>query len=137
MAYIIENRTLLGVDTIAPLVATSYVYAYSKGITPLPNNQVRISANSLGAECNIELPPISSFNGNYDVQIIVQDVGGNTESNPITVSNALILGETSGDLMNGNLVGCFIKRNYGSMILTISSEGRWVATGYGIQLQSL
>lgn len=138
MAYIIENRTLLGVDTIAPLVATSYVYAYSKGITPLPNNQVRISVDtSSGAECNIELPPISSFNGNYDVQIIVQDIGGNTEIGRINVSNALILGEPSGDLMNGNFLGCFIKGNYGSMILTISSEGRWIATGYSTTQQPI
>jgi hypothetical protein len=132
---ITENRTLLGVDTIVPLLYTTYVYAYSSGVEPLTNNQVRILADTTTINCIVELPPISSFNGNYDIQIIVQDISGNASSMPISVINALILGVPSGDLINGNSDGWQISSDYGCMILTISAEGRWVATGYGIIAQ--
>lgn len=126
------NKTLLGLDTVAPLVNTLFVYAYSSGVEPLTNNQVRILVDTNTAQTLIELPPISSFGGNYDVQIIVQDITGNATAIPIYVNNALILGLPSGDLINGNSAGWQIFKNYGSMILTISAEGRWVATGYNI-----
>jgi hypothetical protein len=129
------NKTLLGVDTIAPLVYTKYVYAYSSGVEPLTNNQVRILVDTNVSSCIVELPPISSFGGNYDIQIFVQDISGNALGSNIYVNNALILGVPSGDLINGNSDGWLINGDYGSMILTISAEGRWVATGYGIIAQ--
>jgi hypothetical protein len=129
------NKTLLGLDTVAPLVNTLFVYAYSSGVEPLTNNQVRILVDTNTAQTLIELPPISSFNGNYDVQIIVQDITGGASTKPIFVNNALVLGVPSGDLINGNSTGWQISSNYGSMTLTISSEGRWIATGYGTSTQ--
>ena len=73
MPPITENRTLLGLDTITPLVNTTYIYSYSAGVTPLPNNQVRILVDTTLPSAQIVLPAISSFGGNYDVTVFIQD----------------------------------------------------------------
>ena len=134
MAIIItENRTLLGVDTITPLVNTTYAYSYSAGVTPLPNNQVRLIVECTVAQPTIVLPAISFFGGNYDVTIIIQDQTGNASAKPILVTcGESSVGVPSGDFINNNSLGYSVKTNYGCMILTIASEGHWIATGYGI-----
>jgi hypothetical protein len=132
MAIITENRTLLGVDTIKPLVDTTYAYSYSAGISPLPNNQVRLLVDSTVAQPTIVLPAISFFGGNYDVTIIIQDETGNAYTKPILVTcGESSVGFPSGNFINNSTSGWQINSDYGSMILTISSEGHWIATGYG------
>ena len=133
MASITENRTLLGVDTIKPLVDTTYAYSYSAGVSPLPNNQVRLVVDSAIAQPTIVLPAISSFGGNYDVTVIIQDQTGNAESsNYILVTcGESSVGVPSGDFINDSQAGWQITTDYGSMILTISSSGHWVCGGYG------
>jgi hypothetical protein len=128
---ITENRTLLGVDTIAPLVPTNYLYSYSAGVTPLPNNQVRLVVDTT-VQSIITLPAISSFGGNYDVTVIIQDQTGNASATPIqVVCGETSLGVPSDDFINDSQVGWQITSDYGSMILTISSSGHWVCGGYG------
>jgi hypothetical protein len=133
MALPIENRTLLGVDTIAPLIFdTNYVYSYSTGVTPLPNNQVRIIVDTSTQQSTITLPAISSFGGNYDVTVIIQDQTGNASGLPIqVVCGETSVGVPSNDFINDSQVGWQITSDYGSMILTISSSGHWVCGGFG------
>lgn len=132
MALPIENRTLLGLDTIAPLVATNYVYSYSAGVTPLQNNQVRLVVDTTVAQSTITLPAISSFGGNYDVTVIIQDQTGNALATPIqVVCGETSVGVPSDDFINDSQVGWQITSDYGSMILTISTSGHWVCGGYG------
>jgi hypothetical protein len=127
------NKTLYSIDTIAPLVDTVYTYSYSAGVTPLPNNQVRILVDTTLPSAIIVLPAISSFGGNYDVTVFIQDQTGNADNVSILVTcGESSVGVPSGDLINGNSFGYSVKSNYGCMILTIASEGRWIATGYGI-----
>ena len=133
MPPITENRTLLGLDTITPLVNTTYIYSYSAGVTPLPNNQVRILVDTTLPSAQIVLPAISSFGGNYDVTVFIQDQTGNADNVPILVTcGESSVGVPSGDFINNNSLGYSVKTNYGCMILTIASEGHWIATGYGI-----
>ena len=132
MALPIENRTLLGVETITPLVPKNYVYSYSAGVTPLPNNQVRIVVDSTVAQPTITLPAIASFGGNYDVTVIIQDQAGNGSSTPILVTcGEVSSGVPSDDFINDSQVGWQITSDYGSMILTIASSGHWVCGGFG------
>ena len=132
MAIITENRTLLGVDTITPLVDTTYAYSYSAGVTPLPNNQVRLIVDCTVAQPTIVLPAISFFGGNYDVTIIIQDQTGNAFAKPILVTcGESSVGVPSGDFINNSTSGWQITSDYGSMILTISSSGHWVCGGFG------
>jgi hypothetical protein len=132
MALITENRILLGVDTIKPLVDTTYAYSYSAGVSPLPNNQVRLLVDSTIAQPTIVLPAISFFGGNYDVTVIIQDETGNAYTKPILVTcGESSVGVPSGNFINNSTSGWQINSDYGSMILTISSEGHWIATGYG------
>jgi hypothetical protein len=132
MASITENRTLLGVETITPLVATDYVYSYSAGVTPLPNNQVRLIVDSSVDQPTIVLPAIASFGGNYDVTIIIQDQAGNGLGTPILVTcGEVSAGVPSNDFINNSQVGWQINADYGSMILTIASSGHWICGGYG------
>jgi hypothetical protein len=121
------NRTLLGVDTVTPLVANTYVYAYNSGIQPLTNNEVRLVCDSALAVPTIELPAISSFGGNYDVTIIIVDSTGSAVTNNILVN----VGTASGDRINTSATGWKINANYGNMTLTIGSAGRWVSVGNG------
>jgi hypothetical protein len=103
------NRTLLGVDTVTPLVANTYVYAYNSGIQPLTNNEVRLVCDSALAVPTIELPAISSFGGNYDVTIIIVDSTGSAVTNNILVN----VGTASGDRINTSATGWKINANYG------------------------
>jgi hypothetical protein len=122
---IIENRTLLGLDTITPLVDTTYAYSYSAGTQPLTNNVVRLLCDSALAVPTIELPAIASFNGDLEVQILIQDQTGNAVVKPIFVN----VGTASGDRINTSATGWKITENYGSIILRIASSGHWIATG--------
>jgi hypothetical protein len=119
------NRTLFGVDSVVPLVANDYVYAYSSAVSSLTNSEVRILCDSALAIPTIKLPPISDFNGNYSVTIVIQDQTGSAATNNILVN----VGAASGDKINSSAVGWKITSNYGSIILTIASEGHWVAVG--------
>jgi hypothetical protein len=120
------NRTLFGVDSVVPLVAgIDYVYAYSPAVSSLTNSEVRILCNSTLAVPTIELPPISAFNGNYSVTIVIQDQNGTAVANNILVNPAAL----SGDKINSSAIGWKIDSAYGSIILTIASEGHWVAVG--------
>ena len=119
------NRTLFGVDSVVPLVANDYVYAYSPAVSSLTNSEVRILCNSTAAVPTIKLPPISNFNGNYSVTIVIQDQNGTAATNNIIVNVAAL----SGDKINSSALGWQITANYGSIILTIASEGHWVAVG--------
>jgi hypothetical protein len=119
------NRTLYGVDSVVPLVANNYVYAYSSGVSPLTTNQVRLLCDSALAVPTITLPPISSFDGNYGATVIIQDQTGSAATNNIIVN----VGAASGDRINTSAVGWKITANYGSIILTIASEGHWIAVG--------
>ena len=120
---ITENRTLLGVDTITPLVPTDYVYSYSSGVSPLTNNIVRILVDSSNVEqVRIFLPPISSFNGNYDVTVIVVDL------NVVRGGGIVILPSFSGeveDTINGRTEIGLGKTGF--LSLTIGCEGKWFA----------
>lgn len=120
MASITENRTLLGVETITPLVATDYVYSYSAGVTPLSNNQVRILVDSSNVEkVAIYLPPISSFSGNYDVTVIVVDLNSGRGGGIVILPS---LGEVE-DTINGR-TEISVGRS-GFLSLTIGCEGKW------------
>lgn len=121
------NTTLLGVQTVTPLVANTYVYAYSSGVQPLTNNEVRIVCDSALAVPTIELPAISSFGGDYSVKIIIVDSTGSAVTNNILVNVAT----ASGDRINTSATGWKINANYGNMTLTIGSAGRWVSNGNG------
>jgi len=121
------NTTLLGVSTLVPLTANLYIFAYSEGVEPMTNNQVRIGCNSTGGVPTIELPAISAFGGNYDVTIIIQDNSGTAATNNILVN----VGAASGDRINTSATGWKITSNYGNMTLTIGSEGHWVSVGNG------
>jgi hypothetical protein len=119
------NRTLLGVDTVTPLVANTYVYAYSSGVQPLTNNVVRLVCDSALAVPTIELPAIASFNGDLEVQILIQDQTGSGATHNILVN----VGTDSGDRINTSATGWKITADYGSIILRIASSGHWIATG--------
>lgn len=121
------SKTLLGVETLVPLVANTYVFDYSSGVEALPNNQVRIGCDTALAVATIQLPAITSFNGSYDVTIIIQDLTGSAATNNIIVN----VGAASGDRINTSAVGWKITGNYGNMTLTISAEGHWVSVGNG------
>jgi hypothetical protein len=116
---ITENRTLLGVDTIVPLLYTTYVYAYSSGVEPLTNNQVRILADTTTINCIVELPPISSFNGNYDVTVMVVDL-----SNGLGGGISVLASADSSDTINNSDRGIGVGRS-GFLSLTIGCEGKW------------
>lgn len=121
MADIItENRTLLGVDAITPLVLTDYVYSYSSGVEPMTNNQVRILVDSSNVEkVQIYLPPISSFNGNYDVTVIIIDL-----NNGLGGGISIVASADSSDTINNSDRGITVGRS-GFLSLTIGCEGKW------------
>ena len=121
------NKTLLGVETLVPLVANLYIFAQSNGTEPIPNQEVRIGCDSTLAVPTIELPSIASFGGIYNVTVIIQDNSGTAASNNIIVN----VGALSGDRINTSAVGWKITGNYGNMTLTISAEGHWVSNGVG------
>jgi hypothetical protein len=125
------NRTLFGVDTVTPLVANTYVYAYTSGVQPLTNNEVRIVCDSALAVPTIELPAIASFGGELGVTIIIVDATGSAVTNNILVN----VGALSGDRINTSATGWKINANYGNMTLTIGSDGRWVSNGNGSATQ--
>jgi hypothetical protein len=119
---ITENRILLGVDTITPLVLTDYVYSYSSGVEPMTNNQVRILVDSSNVEkVRIFLPPISSFSGNYDVTVIVVDLNSGRGGGISILASA-----DSSDTINGSSGdrGITVGRS-GFLSLTIGCEGKW------------
>lgn len=115
-----ENRVLLGVDTITPLVETNYAYSYSSGVTPLTNNQVRIICNTFSAGANIYLPPISSFNGNYNINILIFWEGRSKVNVYASID--------SSDRINYYEVGSFVSLGYSVSNFTIGYEGIWVAS---------
>jgi hypothetical protein len=121
MADIItENRILLGVDAITPLVLTDYVYSYSSGVEPMTNNQVRILVDSSNVEkVQIYLPPISSFNGNYDVTVIIIDL-----NNGLGGGISIVASADSSDTINNSDRGITVGRS-GFLSLTIGCEGKW------------
>jgi hypothetical protein len=117
---ITENRILLGVDAITPLVLTDYVYSYSSGVEPMTNNQVRILVDSSNVEkVQIFLPPISSFNGNYDVTVMVVDL-----SNGLGGGISVLASADSSDTINNSDRGIGVGRS-GFLSLTIGCEGKW------------
>lgn len=118
---ITENRTLLGVDTITPLVPTDYVYSYSSGVSPLTNNIVRILVDSSNVEkVQIYLPPISSFNGNYDVTVIIIDLSNGLGGGIVILPS--FSGEVE-DTINGRTE--IVLGRSGFLSLTIGCEGKW------------
>jgi hypothetical protein len=121
------NKTLLGVETLVPLVANTYVFAATAGTEPMTNQEVRIGCDSTAAVPTIELPAIASFNGIYNVTVIIQDNSGTAASNNILVN----VGALSGDRINTSAVGWKINANYGNMTLRIGSEGHWISVGNG------
>jgi len=121
------NKTLLGVETLVPLVANTYVFAATAGTEPNTNNQVRIVCNSTAAVPTIELPAIASFNGIYNIIVIIQDTAGTAATNNILVN----VGALSGDRINTSATGWKINANYGNMTLTIGDEGHWISVGNG------
>ena len=121
------NKTLLGVETLVPLVANLYIFAQSNGTEPIPNQEVRIGCDSTLAVPTIELPSIASFGGIYNVTVIIQDNSGTAASNNILVN----VGALSGDRINTSAVGWKITANYGNMTLRIGSEGHWISVGNG------
>ena len=121
------NKTLLGVETLVPLVANLYIFAQTDGTDPMTNQEVRIGCDSTAAVPTIELPAIASFGGNYGVEVFIQDNSGTAATNNILVN----VGALSGDRINTSATGWKITANYGNMTLRIGSEGHWISVGNG------
>ena len=121
------NRTLYGIDTIAPLVDTDYIYSYSAGTNPLTNNQVRIICNTVNGEVNIYLPPIASFNGIYDINIFIFWADGR-KGKALNIHPSI----DSLDTINYNPIGGYVMP-IGTAIanFTIGYEGLWIGSSIG------
>jgi hypothetical protein len=122
------NVTLYGIQEIAPAVPTTYDCIASADTAPEATNEVRLYVDTTLAATTLTLPPISSFNGIWNVVIWVIDNAANASSNNIIVQpNAL-----SGDLIcngNGSVPSYTISSDNGIIWLEIAANGRWYIDG--------
>ena len=95
--------------------------------TPLPNalattalEEVYINCNTIGGEIAIILPPISSFNKNWQTKIYII----NNTSIPVNIK--AFNNETELNYINGN-INWRIDIAYGSNYFHIVSDNNWMA----------
>jgi hypothetical protein len=88
------NVTLFGIQTLAPAVPTTYDLIASTDTDSESNNEVRILCDTTLAPITLNLPPISSFNGIWNLKLWIIDFGGNASVNNIIVNPDIVAGDT-------------------------------------------
>jgi len=119
---------LFGIQEVNPLVPTTYDCIASADTASEATNEVRIYVDTTTAETTLTLPPISSFNGIWNVVIWVIDVAANASGENITIQPDVV----SGDLIcngTGDSPSFVINSDNGVCWLEIASNGRWYVDG--------
>jgi hypothetical protein len=120
--------TLFGIQELSPAVPTTYDCFASPNTALEQNNEVRLLIDTSLASPTINLPPISAFNGIWNIKLWLIDIANNASSNNIIV-NANV---GAGDLICNGLGGiptATLTFDNTTSVWSITTDGKWFANG--------
>jgi len=120
--------TLFGIQELSPAVPTTYDCIASPNTAIEQTNEVRLLVDTSLAPSTINLPPISAFNGIWNIKIWLIDISNNASGNNIIVN----ADAGAGDLLCSGLGGvptATINNDNTTSVWSITTDGKWFAKG--------